>query len=229
MTSSEETLRTGLGRSVGHTPSPVSAARVRRAANGGLSLVEVMVSLAILAAFMIGFLMAFVQSRRLTETSIMHAAATSIVYGIIEQIKQLDYSSSVPSQVADPGDPGNTTPPLIRIRLSQNTLKWLRVVHTPAPGSPQAPTVTPAPTASAASVGAIDNPLGSLPLSTVVGARSQSIDLNLWIWVDELPDAAKDVSEVKKITVVYTYSFQTGSNTRTVRNREVFLRTRYDQ
>ncbi|MBL9209197.1 MAG: hypothetical protein JNL92_01950 [Opitutaceae bacterium] len=188
-----------------------------------------MVSLAILAAFMIGFLMAFVQSRRLTETSIMHAAATSIVYGIIEQIKQLDYASSLPSQVADPGDPDSTTPPLMRVRLSQNALKWLRVVHTAAPGTPQAPAVTPAPTATAASVGAIDNVLGSLPLSTIAGARSQSINLNLWIWIDEIPDATKDVSEVKKITVVYTYSFQTGSNTRTVRNREVFLRTRYDQ
>ena len=183
----------------------------------------------ILAAFMIGFLMAFVQSRRLTETSIMHAAATSIVYGLIEQIKQLDYTSSLPSLVADPGDAANTAPPLMRVRLSQNTLRWLRVVHTAAPGTPAAPTSTPAPTATAASVAAIDNFLGDLPLSTIAGARSQSINLNLWIWVDEIPDITKDVSEVKKVTIVYTYSFQTGSNTRTVRNREVFLRTRYDQ
>jgi hypothetical protein len=228
MTTSAETLRAREGRSTGLAAVTARGAPVRRA-RGGLSLVEVMVSLAILATFMIGFLMAFVQSRRLTETSIMHAAATTIVYGLIEQIKQLDYASSLPSQVADPGDPDTTTPPLMRVRLSQNTLKWLRVVHTAAPGTPAAPTLTPDPTASAASVAAIDNLLGDLPLSTLPGARSQSINLNLWIWVDELPDTTKDVSEVKKVTIVYTYSFQTGSNTRTVRNREVFLRTRYDQ
>jgi len=229
MTSSAETLRARIGRSPGLPAAPANVARIRRAVRGGLSLVEVMVSLAILAAFMIGFLMAFVQSRRLTETSIMHAAATSIVYGIIEQMKQLDYAGSLPSLVADPGDPGSTAPPLMRVRLSQNTLKWLQVVHTAAPGTPAAPSVTPAPTATAASVGAVDNILGDLPLSTIAGARSQSINLNLWIWIDEIPDTTKDVSEVKKVTGVYTYSFQTGSNTRTVRNREVFLRTRYDQ
>ncbi len=229
MTSSAEPLCAHIGRSPGLLDRVAHVAWNRRAVRGGLSLVEVMVSLAMLAAFMIGFLMAFVQSRRLTETSIMHAAATSIVYGLIEQIKQLDYTSSLPSQVADPGDAANTAPPLMRVRLSQNTLRWLRVVHTAAPGTPAAPSTTPEATATAASVGAVDNLLGNLPLSTIAGTRSQSINLNLWIWVDEIPDTTKDVSEVKKITIVYTYSFQTGSNTRTVRNREVFLRTRYDQ
>jgi hypothetical protein len=190
-----------------------------------------MVGLTILATFMLGFLGAFVHSRRVTESSVLHAAATSIVYGIIEQIKQLDYVDMLPSGIADPGDPAATPPPLVRVRLNQNTLKWLRVVYTPAPGAPLGPTTTPSSSATAASVGggAIDNVLGALPLSSVTGARSQTINLNLWIWIDEIPDNTKDVSDVKKVTVVYTYSFQTGSGTRTFRNREVFLRTRYDQ
>jgi len=197
----------------------------------GLTLVEVMVSLGILAMFMGGFLAAYVQSRKVTESTVMHAAATSIVYGIIEQIKQLDYATMLPNAVADPGDPDATTPPLIRVRLNQNTMRWLRVVNTTAPSTPRGPTTTPAATATAASVGggAIDNNLGALPLSTVTGTTSQSIALNLWIWIDEIPDLPNDVNEVKKITVVYTYSFQTGSGTRTVRNREVILRTRFDQ
>lgn len=197
----------------------------------GLTLVEVMVSLGILAMFMGGFLAAYVQSRKVTESTVMHAAATSIVYGIIEQIKQLDYATMLPNAVADPGDPDSTTPPLIRVRLNQNTIRWLRVVNTTASSTPRGPTATPAPNATAASVGggAIDNNLGSLPLSTVTGTASQNIALNLWIWIDEIPDLPHDVNEVKKITVIYTYSFQTGSGTRTVRNREVILRTRFDQ
>lgn len=199
-------------------------------------------ALTMLALFMLGFLTAFVQSRRVTETSVMHAAATSLIYGIIEQIKQLDYVNSLPSAVADPGDPSNTTPPLIRIRLNQNTLKWLRVVYTTSSGTPLGPLTTPAASATAASVGggAIDNVLGALPLSNyemtdpVTGAviartTSQSINLNLWIWIDEIPNVSTDVSDVKRVTLIYTYSYQTGGSTRTVRNREVFLRTRYDQ
>jgi hypothetical protein len=128
-------------------------------------------------------------------------------------------------------DAGSTTPPLVRIRLNQNTLKWLRVVYTASSGTPQGPLTTPTATTAAASVGggAIDNVLGALPLSTVTGATSQSINLNVWIWIDEIPSVTNDVTDVKRVTLIYTYSFQTGGNTRTVRNREVFLRTRYDQ
>jgi hypothetical protein len=203
----------------------------RRRDKRAVTLVEAMVSMFFLATFFIGFLGAFVASRRVTEASVMHAAATSLVYGIIEQIKQLDYATATPSQVVDPGDTAGTLPDFVRVRLNQSTPKWLRVVYTPAPGAALGPTTTPLATATAASVGggAIDNVLGAMPLSTVPGTASQSINLNVWIWIDEIPDTANDVSEVKKITIIYTYSYQTGGSLRTVRNREVFLRTRYDQ
>mgnify|MGYP001009378994 CR=1 FL=1 len=94
---------------------------------------------------------------------------------------------------------------------------------------PQAPTTTPAPSVTAASIGAISNNIGSLPLSTVTGSLSQDINLDLWVWIDEIPDSTNDVSEVKKITIVYTYSYVDGRTTRTIRDREVFLRTRFDQ
>ena len=63
----------------------------------------------------------------------------------------------------------------------------------------------------------------------MTGTASQEINLDIWVWIDEIPDAANDVSEVKKVTVVYTYSYQDGRVTRTIRDREVFLRTRFDQ
>lgn len=185
----------------------------------------------LLALFMLGFLGAFLGSRQLTETNVMHAAATSIVYGVVEQIKQLDYATAVPSVAADPGDPNSTTPPYVRVRINQNTMKWLRVVYTDTSATPRGPLTTPAPTATAASVGggAIDNNIGALPLSTVPGVRAQSIDLNLWIWIDEIPDVANDVADVKRVTIIYTYTYRTAGGSRTIRNREVFLRTRYDQ
>ena len=105
---------------------------------------------------------------------------------------------------------------------------WLKVVHTRAPTAAVAPTTTPAASASASSVGAIQNYIGSIPLSTVTGTASQDINLDVWVWIDEIP-SSPNVTEVKKITVVYTYSYVDGAATRTVRDREVFLRTRFDQ
>ena len=100
---------------------------------------------------------------------------------------------------------------------------------TDTPNTPRAPTTTPAPLATAASVGAIDNNIGSLPLSTVTGTRGQDLQLNIWLWIDEIPDVTRDVSDVKRFTLVYTYAYNNGAGIHTVRDREVFLRTRYDQ
>jgi hypothetical protein len=104
---------------------------------------------------------------------------------------------------------------------------------------PQGPTTTPAANATAASLGAIDNFIGNIPLSTITGTTSQQINLNLWVWIDDIsnkgawaaesPAPVPDAAAVKKVTVVYTYSYQDGNVTRTVRDREVILRTRFDQ
>jgi Tfp pilus assembly protein PilV len=200
----------------------------------GLTLVETMISMTLLAMTLLGFLGSFVQSRRVTESSVLHAAATGVVYGIIEQMKGIDYNSSLPSATiddADPGVPVGATEPYytVRVRINQDKTVWLRTVYTAAGGTPQGPTTTPDASATAASLGAIDNFVGSIPLSTVTGTTSQSISLNLWLWVDEIPDTDHDVAQVKKVTLVYTYSYLDGGRTRTVRDREVFIRTRYDQ
>ncbi len=232
-------------------PSPLGTFGPRRGAPGrlqrlrrltGLTLVEVMISLTIFALFMGGFLATFMQSRRLTESSVLHAACTSVVYGIIEQIKQLDYSGSLPSGVPDPTDSStNVTPfiPFLRVRISQSQIAFLRAKYTPAPSSgtptPQGPTTTPGITATAQATfggtdyASYDNYISSIPLSTVTGSMSQTLNLQLWIWIDEIPNVDDDVSECKKVTVVYTYSYQDGARTKTIRNREVFLRTRYDR
>src|SRR3954469_7564400 len=142
------------------------AGRLRaKGSQRALTLVESVIAMPLMAMFLAGFLVTFIGSRRVTENSVMHAAATSIVYGIIEQIKQLDYSSSLPSGVVDPDDPDTSTPNTntLRIRLNQSTSKWLRAVYTP--GGESAPTVTPAATATV--TGAIDNDLGAIPLSNV--------------------------------------------------------------
>lgn len=207
--------------------TPLATPRVLPRSTRGLTIVESVIALTLLALFMLAFLRTFIASRQVTESNVMHAAATSIVYGLVEQIKQLDYTSALPSLVTDPSDTSSTTPPYVRVRLNQSTMKWVRVVYTDAASTPQGPLTTPS--ISATPTGAIDNDLGTMPLTTVTGIRAQSIRINLWVWIDEIPDEANDVAEVKKITVIYTYSYQTPGGMRTARNREVFIRTRYDQ
>jgi len=194
-----------------------------------------MVSLTLMATVMMGFIGTFVQSRRVTEASVLHAAASSLVYGIIEQIKGQEYSSLLPSMTDDtmPDDPSTVLgeAPFVRVRINQDRVVWLRTVYTQltdSPNTPKGPTTTPAPEATATSVGAIDNFLGALPLSTVTGTTSQQLSLNVWLWIDELTPTG-DVSEVKKVTIVYTYSYMDGTRERVIRDREVFLRTRFDQ
>ena len=188
-----------------------------------------MVSMTLMTVVMLGFISSFLQSRRVTESSVLHAAASSLFYGIVEQMKGLSYTELLPSTAVDDDAPADVKekPPYIRIRINQDVTKWLRVVYTPLPGTPKAPTTTPAPTAKSSDLGAIDNFLGDLPLSTVTGTISQDLALNLWIWIDEI--SGKDADEVKKITIVYTYSYMDGGYERVVRNREVFLRSRFDK
>lgn len=216
-----------------HLPAPSRRRLLRQRA---LTLVEVMVSMALLATVMVGFISTFVQSRRTTESSVLHAAATALVYGMVEQIKALDYSTLLPSMEVDPDAPDaiENDVPYIRVRVNQDLTVWLRCVYTPAPAdgsdpTPAAPNTTPGPLVKAADIGAIDNFIGDIPLSTVTGTTSQDLSLNLWVWVDEIPDADRDVTEVKRVTVVYTYSYLDGSVERVIRDRESFLRTRYDQ
>jgi len=236
------------------TDSPNSSGHFQRDARRhcsrstrAVTLVETMIALTIFAFCMLGFLSTFLQSRKVTESNVLHAAATNIVYGIIEQIKNLDYTSSLPCGAIDPADPNSTPANNLRVQINQNTIKWLRVVYTPytpattsvvagvtvttAASVPKAPLVTPGVGELAADVGggAIDNVVGPLQLSSASGTRSQDISVTIWIWIDELPDLTRDVTDVKRVTVVYTYDANVGSGIRTFRNREVFLRTRYDK
>lgn len=218
-------------------PGRLSIVRSLRA----LTLVEVMVSLWLLATVMLAFISALLQSRRNTEANVLQAAATSMIYGIIEQIKQADYATQLPNGEVDPDatnpDGSTPAPPYIRVRINQSTIVWLRTVNTPVTDedsattipAPKGPAVCPAISATATSVGAIDNSIGKVPLSTVTGTASQQINLNIWVWVDGIPNVSRDVSEMKKVTVVYTYSFLDGRVERFVRNSEVFLRSRFDQ
>jgi len=185
-----------------------------------------MCSLFILCLFMLGFITTMIQSRRITEASVLQSAATSTVYGLLEQMKGMDFASQIPAYDSA------TSSYTITLRQDQDTDFIIPVRYTTSGNTPKAPTTCPDPTITAATAttnwGAIDYNTGDITLSTVTGTTSQKLKLTIWIWVDEIPDLAKDVSDIKRVTVVYTYIFNDGSSTKTVRDMEVFLRTNYD-
>jgi hypothetical protein len=203
-----------------------------------------MFALIIQAGVMLAIIGSYVHSRRVTEGSVLNAAATSLVYGLVEQIKGLDYSTMLPSSEPDLDyDPANKAPNIahvapyytVRVRINQDLTVFLRTVYDGKfPGHPKA-TKGPASnkvilvTAKADDVGAVDNDIGNLPLSTVTGTTSQTLGLNIWLWIDNIPDNDNDIANMKKVTMVYTYQYMDGISVRTVRDREVFLRTQYDQ
>ena len=184
------------------------------------TLVEAMLALVITASVLLGFISVFFTSRQTTEANILDSAATGFVYGLIEQLKMLDYRIDLPDT--------STTPATVTLSLNQDTNYTFNVVYTPAPGTPAAPNYTPDDSATAASLSAIDNQLPPLPLSTMSTYSSQNLSINIWIWIDEIPDTSRDVSDVKRVTIIYTYKYYNGRTIRTIRDREVVIRTLYN-
>ena len=206
-----------------------------------MTLVEVMVAGFILTTVMLGMLGTFLQSRRSTESSILQAATSSFIYGIVEQLKTLPYRPSTNTEdsvlpaitAADdtyppagttqqPLGPEQPTPPNIRIRLNQDEYYWLRVGVLPNGNLAPAPAGLPALNVAAADINARDNWI------KVRLSDSTELSINIWIWVEELPpDPNRDVVDVKQITLIHTYKFNDGRGERLVRDRDVIIRTRF--
>ena len=188
-----------------------------------------MIAMFIMGAFMLGFLDTFLHSRRLAEGSVLEAASTTVISGLVEQMKMLDFDTQTPITATDseqalydafPG-PTTKTAPYIRIRLNQSQATWLQCLYNTNTSAPLAPTSTP--TSLAALDPARRNVIGPLELSSTTGTRSQPLTLQLWIWVDSI--SGNDVSEARVVTIVYAYNVAEGNNTRTFIRRLAFVRT----
>jgi len=233
------------------SPSITSASRLpdRLRSARALTLPEVMISLMVMTLFMLGFFTTYIQSRRITERSVMTAAATSLIYGIIEQIKELNLTNLAPCTTVDVYQAGQTTPtvvpacdafpgssakapPYIRVRLNQDQITWLQCVYNTTT-TPLAPTTVPPSNSTAATLTAAgygnptvpDNVIGPLALSNYTNTASQPLTMHVWIWVDNVANASADLPVAWQFTVVYSYTYMDGANTRTIVDREQFVRT----
>lgn len=186
----------------------------------GLTLIEVMVSAGVLGLVVVGSLAGLVQSRKLTEGSIYQNAATTVVQGYMEQIKEADFANVpyyrgntlVPSSSNDPiaGVTSANRGKAIKTLLNNTDVDTLDDAGGEtitdflliSEGNPvDVSTITPG---AAAPTGVEDN----LKLIDVNQTTSTTDDLRLrlWVWVQDASNVGVDATQVRSITIVYQWA-----------------------
>jgi type II secretory pathway pseudopilin PulG len=173
-------------------------------------MVEVMVSLGVLAMLMLGLFAALLQSRRLTEASIYQNSANTVIQGYIEQMKNMEFEE--------------LSRAVIPTRLDESTLDPL-TPSTVAVINPNTVVLGTVPTGVTNNVKVVD--VNNTPTIT-----TDDLTLNIWIWVqgmDSPAAASLAQSRVLGITMIYVWEHRDGRQIRrflgTVRTIRSFVPT----
>jgi prepilin-type N-terminal cleavage/methylation domain-containing protein len=188
-TAANEARRLTPARHAGFTSTPA-----------GFTLVEIMMASVVMSIVLGGLLSMIMQSRRLTESSIVQNSAVNIVQGYLEQMKSMDYASVTLSPAT-----GTAT---IATQLNESATDPLTLSN----GTP--PTTLPA--IGTTPTGAVDN-VKSIAIRYPTVNPNDTLSLNLWIWVVDLTGSSTYVTNAKSITMIYTYTFRDGGRLRQTR------------
>lgn len=150
-----------------------------------------------------GLLALMIQSRRLTDGSVVQNSAVTILQGYIEQMKNMDYASLAVSPASAPGTPITVPTVLDESTPDPLTVSW---------GSP--PTSIPA--IGTTPNNAIDN-VKSIAMKNPAVTPADTLNLTIWLWVQDLTGTATDVTNSKAVTMIYTYDFRDGGRLRSYR------------
>lgn len=182
----------------------------RQGPQSGLTIVEVMVSLGVLAMLMMGLFASLLQSRRLTEASIYQNSANTIIQGYIEQMKNMEFEE--------------LSRTVIPTRLDESTLDTL-TPSTVAVVDPDTVVLGTVPTGVTNNVKVVD--VNNTPTIT-----TDDLTLNIWVWVQGMDSPAAATlaqSRVLGITMVYVWEHRDGQQVRrflgTVRTIRSFVPT----
>ena len=185
-------------------PASYLPRRTRSLPPRGFTLIEVLIASLVLSILCGGILAMIVQSRRLTEGSIVQNSVVTVMQGYIEQVKSMEYSLLAPSLPSAPSV--NPTIPTVLDESMPDplTLSW----GTPPTSMPDLGT-TPTGAVTNTKTIAIKNPAVN---------PNDSITLTIWVWVQDLTDIPSNVGGSKAVTMIYTYQFRDGGRTRSIRN-----------
>lgn len=201
----------------------------RSATQSGLSLIEVVVSVSVLALVASGILAALIQSRRLTESSIYHNSTVTAMQGYLEQMKNMEFNE-LPYYDGETLMRGSivTGDNVIYTRLDNDTPDPLRLSSGPIPALSAFQTA-----ARAASVGMTSGAVSRTASITSLAFGEGMIDnvkvidinntpttvddlvLHVWVWITPLESDADGVSAARAITMMYCWTFTDGRRVRT--------------
>lgn len=173
------------------------------------SLVEVLVASTLMAIVTLSLLSATMQSRRMTEGSILQIAALNVVQGYIEQMKSIDYvmlKNSEPSGTVE-----------IITRLDHDSEDGINEEKKLTLSNGEAPTTLPA--LGTSPTGAVDNVLPDVYISTPATSPNDKLTITLWVWVKDLTGSIAAIDKAKSIHVIYTYEYLDGGRKRTYRRQ----------
>lgn len=167
------------------------------------TLVEILVASVVFTIACIGILSMILQSRRLTEGSIVQNSVITVMQGYIEQMKNMEYGLLAVSLPAAPATNPTIPTALDEATPDPLTLSW---------GSP--PTAMPA--IGTTPAGAVNN-TKTITIKNPAVNPNDTLTLTVWVWVQDLTDLSLGVGGNKAITIIYTYQFRDGARLKSFR------------
>lgn len=185
-------------------PAAVPGPLIRRRMTRALTLVEVLIATLVLGMVLMGILATVIQSRRMTEGSVVQNSANAILQGYIEQMKTMAYETDlVSSPTSTPVDLAHwPSIPCVKADGSADPL-YLSLNSPPNEKDQVNPT------------GGTDN-LKLVPIKTPAVNPNDTITFHIYVWVNDLEGSSTNVTQTKSITIIYNYEFIDGGKRRTV-------------
>lgn len=202
----------------------------RRSKNHGMTLVEVVTALGVMAIMMAGVLTAFMQTRRLAGASVAQNCAITIVQGYIEQLKNIPLQQFINSNPVDTQNNPNLTVSFVLPTLKDQSGTAVNLATTPT--SVTLATMENA-TAGTTPTGVVDNlqrfdmdittagtattwaaiwPGANTSLTAYPSTVPRTTDLrmNFWVQISDLTPSSSAKCKAYGFVIFYTWQFVDG-------------------
>lgn len=202
---------------VGLTGPGVRPACSVRPKKTGFTLVEVLVAMGVFTIVSLGLLSMIIGSRKVSEGNIVQSSATSLLYGVVEQMKTMSDTRLPSTGTADTGFKD-----YVEVRIGDKSTDTVKLLVSPVA---TVPADVPPLSTTAADLSAESNVVGPFNMTGIAGSTGRTLSIGLWLWIEkDYQPAGSD--KVIRGTLVYTYTYGVGSTSRTTRDMIRFVRAR---